>query len=160
MKTSAEWAKALNLEPHVEGGYYRQVVKSSERVREGERALYTSIYFVLEADNPSHFHRLTCDEIWYYHAGQPLTVHMIHPDGRYETVDLGLDPEQGQHLSYVVPQRTIFGSTVEEGYALVSCLCAPGFEYDDFELFSRQDLLDQYPDHAAIIERLTREDEA
>ncbi|AMB99993.1 cupin [Aerococcus urinaehominis] len=156
MRTSEEWAKALNLEPHVEGGYYRQMNKSEERVRDGERALYTSIHFLLEADNPSHFHRLTCDEIWYYHAGNPLTVHMIHPDGSYQAVEVGPEPEKGQVLSYVVPKGVIFGSTVEADYALVSCMCAPGFEYDDFELFDRQDLLDQYPDHEAIITRLTR----
>lgn len=81
-KDAQYWVEHLDLEPHVEGGFYRQVYKSKEltiREDESKRNLYTSIYFVLEADNPSHFHRLTVDEIWYYHYGSPLTVHMIHP---------------------------------------------------------------------------------
>lgn len=156
MKTVQDWIDCLDLQPHVEGGYYQQVYKSKESVREGQRALFTSIYFLLKADNPSHFHRLTCDEIWYYHAGQPLTVHMIQPDGRYESVEVGPQIDQGQYLAYRVPQGVIFGSTVDTGYALVSCLCAPGFEYDDFELFDRQDLLAAYPQHEEIICRLTR----
>ncbi|MGX7092918.1 cupin domain-containing protein [Hutsoniella sourekii] len=156
MRSSQDWVESLGLIPHQEGGYYRQVYKSSERIRGDQRALYTSIYFLLEKDNPSHFHRLTCDEIWYYHAGQALTIHMIDLEGQYQRVVLGSCVAQDQVLSFVVPQGFIFGSTVEEGYALVSCLCAPGFEYADFELFDEKELLTQYPEHEAIIKRLTR----
>lgn len=82
---------------------------------------------------------------------------MITPDGHYEAVTLGLDLSKGKRLHYCVPKGTIFGSTVEKDYALVSCLVAPGFEFDDFELFKREDLLATYPEHQAIIERLTRD---
>ena len=64
---------------------------------------------------------------------------------------------KGQQLHYCVPKGTIFGSTVDNGYALVSCLVAPGFEFEDFELFARADLLALYPEHKTIIERLTRD---
>lgn len=154
MMTKEDWVRRLGLEPHVEGGYFKQTEKASERLDFSgkERALYTSIYFLLEETNPSHFHRLTADEIWYFHAGEALTVHMITPDGHYEAVTLGLDLSKGQRLHYCVPKGTIFGSTVEKDYALVSCLVVPGFE-----LFKRADLLAAYPEHQAIIERLTRD---
>ncbi|MDV5977186.1 UNVERIFIED_CONTAM: cupin domain-containing protein [Streptococcus canis] len=159
MITKEDWIRKLELAPHVEGGYFRQTEKAQETMglNGKERALYTSIYFLLEEANPSHFHRLTADEIWYFHAGAPLTVHMITPDGNYRRVSLGLDLAKGQQLHYCVPKGTIFGSTVDNGYALVSCLVAPGFEFEDFELFARADLLALYPEHKTIIERLTRD---
>lgn len=157
-----EWVEKLQLEPHIEGGYFREIYQSKEltiRTDNTERYLYTSIYFLLEHLNPSHFHRLTVDEIWYFHDGDPLTIHMIHPDGLYETVQLGIDLPEGPRLQYRVPAGVIFGSSVEvkEGFAVVSCMCGPGFEYEDFELFSTSQLLKEYPEHQKIIERLTRE---
>ncbi|VRJ79759.1 Uncharacterized conserved protein [Streptococcus pneumoniae] len=116
--------RTLELAPHIEGGYFRQTKKASDTINlAGKgRALYTSIYFLLEETNPSHFHRLTADEIWYFHAGSPLTVHMITADGHYEAVTLGLDISKGQQLHYCVPKGTIWGSTVDKDDALVSCL--------------------------------------
>lgn len=148
------------LIPHPEGGYYRQIDKSAEILDEGQgkqRARYTSIYFLLTHDNPSRFHRLTSDEIWYFHLGSPLTVHMISPEGEYKKVELGSDLSKGQVLQFTVPKGYIFGSTVEEpeGFAFVSCMVAPGFEFDDFTLFTRQALLETYPQHQEIVRRLT-----
>lgn len=159
MKTADYWVKQLNLIPHVEGGYYRQMLKSDlvyTGSEETTRSLYTSIYFLLTAANPSHFHRLTADEVWYYHEGASLTIHLITPEGSYEQIKLGRNPEAGEVLQAVVPRGYIFGSTVESDYALVSCMVAPGFEFHDFELFTRQDLLAIYPEHESIIHRLTR----
>ncbi|MBG9984618.1 cupin domain-containing protein [Aerococcaceae bacterium DSM 111022] len=155
-----DWIEYYQLEPHPEGGFFNQVEKSKDMLDEGNgkfRARYTSIYFLLTHENPSRFHRLTSDEIWYYHTGSPLTVHMISPEGEYQTVELGTDIKAGQVLQYTVPKGYLFGSTVEEPntYALVSCMVAPGFEYDDFELFTRADMLDHYPQHEDIISRLT-----
>ncbi len=82
------------MEGHDEGGYFYQVLKSDQKIQlegQAERALYTSIYFLLTSDNPSRFHRLTADEVWYYHYGSPLTVHMINPEGEYEQITLGTD---------------------------------------------------------------------
>lgn len=160
--TAIDWAKKLDLEPHIEGGYFREVYESEQltKSRTGlERKLYTSIYFLLEHLNPSHFHRLTVDEIWYFHNGNPLTIHMIHPNGLYETVQLGINLPEGPRLQYRVPAGVIFGSSVavKEGFAVVSCMCGPGFEYEDFELFSTSQLLKEYPKHQKIIEYLTRE---
>lgn len=163
-QTAADWVKKLALEPHVEGGYFREVYESDQSTKaiDGtDRKLYTSIYFLLEHLNPSHFHRLTVDEIWYFHAGAPLTIHMIHPNGTYETVELGIDLPEGPRLQYQVPAGVIFGSSVEraQGFSVVSCMCGPGFTYEDFELFSTAALLKDYPEHQEIIEYLTRDAE-
>lgn len=157
-----KWLSYYNMEGHREGGFYYQNLKSDQVVKDdqgNDRALYTSIYFLLTDSNPSRFHRLTADEVWYYHYGKPLTVHMITPEGNYESISLGTDLEAGQVLQAVVPKGTIFGSTVDakDSYALVSCMVSPGFEYDDFELFSRDFLLSEFPEHEEIIERLTLE---
>ena len=159
MKTIEEWIEELALEPHVEGGYFRQTYKAVETVKlpDGRiRSLSTSILFLLTNQNPSHFHLLSSDEIWYYHYGHALTVHMIHPDGTYETVEIG--PGEGQKLQFTVPAGVVFGSTIEsdneEDFAIVSCSVTPGFEYEDFILYTQVELLEKYAEHEEIIRRL------
>lgn len=153
------WVTQLQLEPHPEGGFFKQTYKSEEEVPGKGRMLYTSIYFLLQAGNVSHFHRLKSDELWYFHAGQSLSVHMIHENGEYEEIRLGLNVEQGEVPQLAVPKNTIFGSSVSEKgtYALVGCMVSPGFEFQDFELFTQKELLQDYPQHEAIIKKLAYE---
>ena len=109
----------------MEGGYFRQTYKAVETVENSLMdefvSLSTSILFLLTNQNPSHFHLLSSDEIWYYHYGHALTVHMIHPDGTYEAVEIG--PGNGQKLQFTVQAGVIFGSTIEsdneEDFAIV-----------------------------------------
>ncbi|MFW7368414.1 hypothetical protein DFR54_106129 [Vagococcus fluvialis] len=157
MKTKEEWIKELNLEAHPEGGFYLRTEESEETItrQNKTRKLYTSIYFVLTEESPSHFHQLTADEIWYYHDGEPLTVHCIYEDGTYEAVKVGKDTQKGERLHFNVPAGTIFGSTVEKDYSLVSCVVVPGFDFEDFKLFTKEELLKDYPKHEEIITRLT-----
>lgn len=159
MDTADYWIKMLNLEPHKEGGYYKQSFKSTEEIKDRARVLYTSIYFLLRSGEISHFHRLQSDELWYFHAGDSLSVHMIHENGKYEEVRLGLNIEKGEVPQIVVPKNTIFGSAVSENgtYALVGCMVSPGFEFQDFELFTQIDLLQNYPQHKEIIQKLAYE---
>ncbi|GAA4708216.1 cupin domain-containing protein [Brevibacillus fulvus] len=164
-KTAEYWKKHLQLTAHEEGGYFRQIYRSSEQISDqelsvsfaGKRLLATSIYFLLPSDEVSHFHRLKSDELWYYHAGSSLTIYIIHEDGRLETVKLGLDIENGEVPQALAPKNSIFGSAVNQPdtYSLVGCMVSPGFEYEDFELFTRNELLEKYPAHEAIIKRLT-----
>ncbi|MCH4886102.1 cupin domain-containing protein [Acidaminobacter sp. JC074] len=164
MKKADYWIKNLDMVSHPEGGYYHVTYASPHRIEadainsdfKGSRALASSIYFLIEEGNVSNFHRLKSDEIWYFHEGEPLTIAMIHKDGTYESVRLGLDIEEDERPQIIVPAGTIFGSYPEKGYALVSCMVSYAFEFEDFELFRRQDLLDQYPQHEDIIKRLTR----
>lgn len=79
MKSAEQWIDELQLESHPEGGFYRETIR--EVLKDGRRAPFSSIYFLLTDDNISHFHRIDADEVWYYHAGDSLTIHMINPDG-------------------------------------------------------------------------------
>lgn len=154
MKTAQQWIKELDLNPHPEGGYYRQTDLSDAQYNKPDRSLplYTNIYFLLTENNPSHFHRLSSDELWFFHDGNPLTVHSLTPEGTYTETTLGLETDQQLH--HTVPAGTIFGSTVEQGYALVSCAVIPGFDFSEFTLFTKDDLFKTYPDHSDIINKL------
>ena len=164
---SAEYfIKQLDLQPHVEGGYFKANFASSENITsndlrtkfEGERILWTSIYFLLRDGEVSNFHRLKSDEMWYYHAGSPLTIYTISPEGKLTTYELGLNIENGEVPQVLVPKNYIFGSAMNnEGFSLVGCMVSPGFEFKDFELFKRQYLLDLYPQYKEVIVKLTRE---
>jgi predicted cupin superfamily sugar epimerase len=157
------WIEQLEMEAHPEGGYFKQSLKSNQTIssagHEGKRSLYTSIYFLLQSGDVSHFHQLRSDEVWYYHAGSPLTVHIIDESGNYRQEKLGLDFEKGERPQVCVEKGSIFGSTVDEkeAYALVGCMVSPGFEFDDFKLFRRSELLASFPQHEAVINRLAYE---
>ncbi|AZU61862.1 cupin domain-containing protein [Neobacillus mesonae] len=158
------WTSKLGLIPHPEGGYYKRTFESEEQVSdvelsvqyEGRRKLYTSIYFLLTSNDISHLHRLKSDELWYYHGGSSLTIHVIHENGEYEEIQLGMDLEKGEVPQALVPKNSIFGSSVkEEGTcSLVGCMVSPGFDFQDFELFTQAELLQTYPQHREIIMKM------
>lgn len=144
--------ETLNMKPHPEGGYYYESYQADKKI--GTRALFTSIYFLIEKGNISHFHQIQSDELWYYHAGDAITIHMIHPDGTYEAVKLGMNLNDGEVPQYLVPGGTIFASTVETGeWSFVGCMVAPGFTFDEFKLFTQEELLALYPEHQAVISK-------
>ncbi|HME36161.1 MAG TPA: cupin domain-containing protein [Candidatus Sulfotelmatobacter sp.] len=161
------WIEKLQLEAHPEGGYFRQTYKSDLLLAKealpagftGPRAASTAIYFLLEGRNFSAFHRLRSDEVWHFYAGDALIVHVIEPDGKYSSVLLGLDLDAGQILQAVVRAGCWFASHAADwnSFALVGCTVAPGFDFEDFELAQRAELLAKYPQHRELIERLTRE---
>jgi predicted cupin superfamily sugar epimerase len=146
----------LRLQAHPEGGYYKETYRAAQTLDGQDRQLLTSIYFLLTAENVSKFHRIKSDELWYFHAGSPLIVHTLSERG-HEQHHLGLDLSKGQQPFLWIPKDTIFGSTIlnDEGYSLVSCAVAPGFDFRDFELFNAEQLLLTFAAHSEIIERLT-----
>lgn len=153
-----QYVKGLELQPHPEGGYYKETGRAKEIIKSNtglEVPLFTNILFLLEDKNPSRFHQLQSDEVWYFHDGKSLTVHCIFPDGEYKAVRLGKNIEQGEKLQFEVPRGVIFGSSVEEDWALVSCMVSPGFDFREFRLFTEKELTDLYPQHVEIIKKLT-----
>lgn len=157
MTYSAEYfIEKLEMTAHPEGGYYKETFVAKEEIR--ERKLWTSIYFLLKEGEVSNFHRLKSDEMWYYHGGSPLTIYMITEEGVLIEEKLGLNIEAGEKPQVLVPKNYIFGSAMnEEGYALVGCMVSPGFHFNDFELFEREDLLRSYTEYEEVIKKLTRE---
>jgi hypothetical protein len=151
-----EIIKTLGLQPHPEGGFYGETYRSEETIPGKDRNLLTSIYFLLTEDNVSRFHRIKSDELWYFHSGSAVTVHTLDANGHTEHL-LGNDFSKGERPYLMVPKDTIFGSSIKgsNGYALVSCAVAPGFDFRDFELLSREELLQQFPENVEIIHLLT-----
>lgn len=162
------WIGRLELTPHREGGYYREVFRAAlefprdilPRRYEGPRVAATSIYFLLRAGAPSYFHRIRSDEVWNYHSGGAATIHILTEEGGLIRHTIGPDPEQGHSLQVVVPACHWFATMVDEGYdyLLAGCTVAPGFDYSDFELASRETLVERFPQHAELFERLALED--
>jgi uncharacterized protein len=160
------WIDRLNLEPHPEGGWYRQTYRAPLTLPHsalpsyaGDRAASTAIYFLLAGDQFSALHRLRSDEVWHFYTGSGLIVHVITPEGDYRQLLLGSNAAAGEEFQAVVPAGCWFGSSLRQPntYALVGCTVAPGFDFADFEIARRNDLAAQYPQHRNIIERLTRE---
>ena len=157
MKNAEYYIKNLEMIPHVEGGYFKESFLSEDNVRENKK-LWSSIYFLLRTGEVSNFHRLKSDELWYYHDGEALTIYMITPEGEFITKQLGTDIENGEYPQVLVPKGYIFGSAMnKEGFSLVGCMVSPAFEYEEFELFEREYLLNLYPKYKDIILKLTRE---
>lgn len=164
--TAAEWIASLRLTPHPEGGFYRETYRARETIDAehlparfgGRRVHSTAIYFLLPGDHVSALHRIKSDEVWHFYAGSPLTLAMIHPGGQLEERRLGPGPERGERFQAVVPAGSWYGASVDDrdAYALLGGTVAPGFDFADFELGDRGELLARFPQHRETILRLTR----
>ncbi len=170
--TAAELAAALGLEPHPEGGFFRETYRAAETVQtpRGERAASTAILFLVTESALSHLHRLNSDELWVFQGGLPLELVTLSPGGELETRVLG-DPAEGTREAggvsatpqALAPAGSWQGARLAGGphlpasraWALVSCIVSPGFEYEDFELGERDALLAAYPQHAEIVTAFT-----
>ena len=163
---SLDFVKLLSLEPHPEGGYYKQTYKSEEQYTQamlparykGPRSTSTAIEFLLNKGDYSTFHRLQSDELWHFYAGGPLKLYVLMPDGQLIIHLLGNDPHQGQVFQALAPRGSWFAAEPAVGseYSLVGCTVSPGFDFEDFEIGSRSALLAAFPQHAEIITHLTR----
>jgi predicted cupin superfamily sugar epimerase len=165
-KSAQYWIDRLGLIPHPEGGYYRETYRSALTIaREalppqftGPRLVSTAIYFLLDGEDFSAFHRLRSDELWHFYAGNSLLVHVIEENGRHSEISIGSNPEAGESLQAAVKAGSWFASSVRDSssFALAGCTVAPGFDFEDFELGRRSDLIGLYPQHRRLIEQLTR----
>lgn len=156
---AADYITRFSLVPHPEGGFYRETYRSSFEVApvgEGFTSAVTSIHYLLEGEDYSGFHRIASPELWYFHDGEPLTVHEIDASGNHRARTLGR--AAGQHLSFAVEPGTWFAAELpgKTGFALVSCAVAPAFDFAKFEMAAREGLLAQAPLHADLIRRLCR----
>lgn len=158
--------RQLDLARHPEGGWFRETYRSSEavsgialpeRFNGGTRSFCTAIYFLLEKGDISALHRIKSDELWFFHAGTTLTIHMLTQEGKHQELKLGPNMAAGEQYQAVVQAGCWFGAEVagNGSYSLVSCTVAPGFDFEDFEMGYRCALQKQFPTHASVIERLT-----
>ncbi|MFP4593823.1 cupin domain-containing protein [uncultured Ralstonia sp.] len=155
----------LGLAPHPEGGFYRETYRSEERIQRGmidgppvERAAATAIYYLLADDAYSAWHRIQSDELWHFHAGDVLDVHVLEDHGAVRTHRLGHAAEDEMAVyQAVVPAGHWFAAeriAGAHGYTLVGCTVAPGFEFSEFELAEGRALLEGYAAHDGLIRRL------
>jgi predicted cupin superfamily sugar epimerase len=160
--TANEWIERLGLAPHPEGGWFREVYRSHERIAldalperfDSTRVFSTAIYFLLNAGEISRLHRIHQDEAWHFYDGSPLALHRIRPDGEHLEIQVG---RTGVALPLaVVPAGDFFGAEViGAGFSLVGCTVAPGFEFADFEMPSRDELYQRFPQHGELVQKLT-----
>lgn len=168
--SAAELAARLDLAPHPEGGFYRETYRASGVLdaaalpgHGGARAYATAIYFLVTEGSFSALHRIASDELWHFYAGAPLEIVTIDPHGTRRDLHLGLALDAGEAPQAVVPAGWLFGSRLRAprpdsapAWSLVGCTVAPGFDFDDFELPSREALLAAHPEHHELIVSLTR----
>lgn len=149
----------LQLLPHVEGGFYRETYRSEQSHQTSSglvRSFSTLIYFLLPSGRYSKFHRIASDELWLYHLGAPVAIHQLLIDGTLQTDILGSNIESGHQLQVLIPAGTLFGAEVlgEDTFALSACMVSPGFDFADFNLFEKEVLLEMFPQHSEVINRL------
>lgn len=165
MKPATHWIDTLGLAPHPEGGFYRETYRSDEALpgtalpkRFGAaRNLCTAILYLLQHPDFSAFHRIKSDEIWHHYAGGDLRLHVLHGDGSHEELLVGTESARARPQA-VVPAGCWFASepAAADSYSLVGCTVAPGFDFADFRLASRDELCAGWPPHKDLIARLTR----
>ncbi|KAI4335187.1 hypothetical protein L6164_013857 [Bauhinia variegata] len=183
--TASEVAAKLNLQPHPEGGYYAETFRDdSVHLHKSQlspeykvdRPVSTCIYFLLPAGSVSRLHRIPCAETWHHYMGEPITVlELNEKDGSVKFTCLGSSLTDNQQPQYTVPPNVWFGSfptkdfsispdgtllrapprEAESHYALVGCTCAPAFQFQDFELAKRSELISRFPNLGPLITTLT-----
>jgi predicted cupin superfamily sugar epimerase len=165
MLTADELIGLHGLKRHPEGGYFAETYRASESIArgalppryDGDRSFCTAIYFLLPQGAKSQLHRVESDEIWHFYLGGALTLFELHEDGRVEKTRLGSDFAIGERAQHVVKRGVWFGALPDPGvpYSFVGCTVAPGFDFADFELARRSELLARHPAARETIELLT-----
>jgi predicted cupin superfamily sugar epimerase len=161
-----ELIQYFQLQPHPEGGSYKETYRSKEFIAHAalpkkfkdSRNYSTAIYFLLEQGNFSAFHRIQSDECWHFYAGGRLNIYVIHVNGTLQTIHLGNDIKNDETFQFVVPAGSWFAAEPARNtlFSFVGCTVAPGFDFEDIELAKTEELIPQYPQYTELIKRLTR----
>ena len=155
----------FGLTQHPEGGHYRETYRSDLVLDRrclparysGDRVAATAILFLLCEGEKSNLHRLRSDEVWHFYLGGPLDLFWVSPAGEAKTITLGQEIEAGQTVQALVPAGAWMGACPQPGagFCLVGCTVAPGFDFADFEMGNRAELLAGFPHLKELIGRLT-----
>ena len=158
------WIQHLKLNPHPEGGFFKETYRANESIDKralpsrfkGERNYSTAIYFLLRSQDRSVFHRIKSDELWHFYAGSTLEIFVL-ANGSVTIHRLGMDIENGESLQVVIPAGSWFGAKLKQpsSYTLAGCTVAPGFDFEDFEIANRDELLKSFPGAESLILLLT-----
>lgn len=156
----AYWIKRLDMKPHPEGGFYKQIYRPEVSSEWGEfptgRLQLTTIYYLLAGDDFSAFHRIRSTESWFYHVGGELLIYSIENSG---LICRELSSKEGGKLQLTISPDTWFAARLKnaDDFALVSCAVSPGFDFRDFELGKADALVELCPQEASLIRELCLE---
>jgi hypothetical protein len=166
MITAEKLVKLLCLKSHPEGGYYKETYRSDEIIGKGalperytgDRRYGTAIYYLLTQETFSAIHRVKTDEIYHFYLGDPVELVQLLSDGSGCVVMLGHDISGGALVQTIVLRGTWHGARLAEGgkYALLGTTVSPGFEFADYEIGDRNELIHSYPSFSDTIIALTR----
>lgn len=172
----------LNLIKLVEeGGYYRETYRSDQHIVISDfsdndledniyfyslpenkssdiRSVSTLIYYLLDGDQFSAFHKVRYDEIWHFYKGSSVSLYVLTDSEKTLNIQIGNDLENNENIQCVIKGNTWFGAEINDKslYSLIGCSVSPGFDFKDFELGERDKLIKIYPQHEYVINRLTR----
>lgn len=156
----------LQLIPHPEGGYYKEVYRAGEIILSealpgnfrGNRNISTSIYYLLQRKDYSAFHKLKSDEVWHFYDGSALQIYIIDQSGNFSIKLLGKNAENEEAFQIVIAKECWFAAELVDktSFSLVGCTVSPGFDFRDFEMADCSKLADQFPMHKELIQRLCR----
>ena len=165
-RTADYWIQYLQLQPHPEGGAYARVYASSFMIQQaslppafsGDRHSSTHIYYLLEQNDFSGFHRIQSDELWHHYDGECLCIYEIDTEGKLTEHLLGKNLEAGEQPFCIIKAGSWFASHLKNktGFVLVGCTVSPGFDFAEFEMAEKEKLLKQFPSHAKLINELCR----
>lgn len=159
-----KYIKQLQLKKHPEGGYYKEVYRSGEIILPSHlpmryksvRNFSTSIYFLLEGKQFSAFHLLQSDELWHFYDGCTVLLYIVDQKGKLTVNKLGRSDDC--ELQLAIEKQNWFAAEIEnkKSFSLFGCTVSPGFEFDDFELGKRQELIKKFPHQKTLITWLTK----
>ena len=164
-----------------EGGYYRETYRSDQHIQISScddqvikdgvchysklednssdiRAVSTLIYYLLDGDQFSAFHKVRFDEIWHFYKGSSVSLYVLTDSEKIMNIQIGNDIDNNENFQCIVRGNTWFGAEINNKslYSLMGCSVSPGFDFKDFELGERDKLKKIYPQHEYVINRLTR----
>jgi predicted cupin superfamily sugar epimerase len=137
----------LELQPHPEGGFYKEMHRSEKKIKDShtleDKSAYTTIYYLLSGRDFSAWHRIQSDESWFFHLGCDLLVYYFDEHQALQTIQIGME---SMNLQATIPANTWFAAKplVEDAFCLVSCAVAPGFLFNEFEIAKAHVLLEQF----------------
>jgi predicted cupin superfamily sugar epimerase len=165
-RTADYWIQHLQLQPHPEGGAYARVYASEFLISQsalpltfsGDRHSCTHIYYLLEQNDYSGFHRIQSDELWHHYDGKCLCIYEIDKESKLTEHLLGKNIEAGEKPFCVIKAGSWFASRLKNsaGFVLVGCTVSPGFDFAEFEMAEKEKLTTQFPAHNKLISELCR----
>ena len=163
MLSAEDVITSLQLAPHPEGGFFAETFRAEELPlplpERGKRCASTAIYFLLRAEEFSALHVVASDEVWHHYHGDVLELHCFDLAQEHRLVHLGTELELGQRPQHVVRRGELQGARVvpgRYGFVLCGCTVAPGFDFADFRMPPRAELLGLLPGHEPLVTALTR----